>query len=133
MPTILSGELLLTELDRARLLKLNGGTLPEPLLELLEDATVVPSPDIPEHVVTMYSQVAVSHNDGDTLQKLTLCYPGDAEPVEGFISVLSPVGAALLGREVGATVRWTTPAGVERRMTIEAILFQPEATGDYST
>ncbi len=133
MPAILSGELLLTELDHARLLKLNGGVLPAPLLALLEDASLVPSPAIPQHVVTMYSQVAVSHNDGEALQKLTLCYPGDAEPVEGFISVLSPVGAALLGREVGTTVAWTSPAGTERRMTIEAILFQPEATGDYST
>jgi regulator of nucleoside diphosphate kinase len=133
MSTVLSGELLLTELDRARLLKLNGGVLPDPLLELLEDATAVPSPAIPAHVVTMYSQVHVSHNDGDALHKLTLCYPADAEPVDGFISVLSPVGTALLGREVGATVRWATPSGVERHMTIEAILFQPEATGDYAT
>ncbi|NCT82433.1 MAG: transcription elongation factor GreAB [Comamonadaceae bacterium] len=133
MSAILSGELLLTELDRARLLKLNGGVLPDPLMELLEEATVVPSPAIPQQVVTMYSQVAVSHGGGDAPQKLTLCYPSDAEPMAGFISVLSPVGSALLGREAGTTVDWTTPAGVQRRMTIDAILFQPEASGDYST
>jgi regulator of nucleoside diphosphate kinase len=133
MSALLNGELLLTELDRARLLKLNGGTLPEPLLALLDEASALPSPAIPPHVVTMYSQVLVTHDDGTPPQKLTLCYPGDAAPNEGFISVLSPVGAALLGRAAGSTVTWLTPTGKERRMTLTAILFQPEATGDFST
>lgn len=127
-----SGELLLTEIDRARLLKLNGGVLPAPMLDLLKEAGVVPSPAIPQQVVTMYSQVLVSHEQGGAPQKLTLCYPADAEPAAGFISVLSPVGAALLGRTVGTTVAWTSPAGEERRLTIESILFQPEASGDYA-
>lgn len=133
MSAFISGELLLTELDRARLLKLNGGVLPAPLLALLDDASALPSPAIPPQVVTMYSQVLVSHDDGAAPQKLTLCYPADAEPSEGFISVLSPVGAALLGRTAGTRVAWLTPAGTERQMTIESILFQPEATGDFST
>lgn len=132
MSAILNGELLLTELDRARLLKLKEGVLPAPVLDLLKDASAVPSQSIPSHVVTMYSQVLVSHHDGGPLQKLTLCYPSDAEPSEGFISVLSPVGAALLGRPVGATVAWTSPDGRERQMRIDSILFQPETTGDYS-
>ena len=126
------GELLLTEIDRARLLKLDGLALPESLTDLLKDAGVVPSPAIPPQVVTMYSQVLVSHEGGGAPQKLTLCYPADAEPTAGFISVLSPVGTALLGRTVGSDVSWTSPAGETRRLRIDALLFQPEATGDYT-
>lgn len=127
-----AGELLLTEIDRARLLKLDGHALPESLIDLLKDAGVVPSPAIPPQVVTMYSQVLVSHEGGNAPQKLTLCYPADAEPTAGFISVLSPVGTALLGRTAGSTVIWTSPAGETRRLHIDALLFQPEATGDYT-
>lgn len=126
------GEPLLTELDRTRLLKL-GHCLPDPLAELLADATAVPSPQIPPHVVTMYSQVVVRHEGGDATHKLVLCYPADAEPARGFVSVLSPIGAALLGQRVGETVEWTAPDGRVRRTTLEALLFQPEASGDYVT
>ncbi len=132
MSAILNGELLLTELDRARLLKLNDAALPASMRELLKDASALPSPSIPAQVVTMYSQVLVSHQDGGPAQKLTLCYPADAEPSEGFISVLSPVGSALLGRACGATVTWISPDGSERQLRIDSLLFQPEASGDYS-
>ena len=66
-------------------------------------------------------------------RKLTLCYPDDAEPAQGFISVLSPVGASLLGLRVGAQAQWHTPQGEPRSAQVRAILFQPEATGDYTT
>lgn len=132
MSSLFNGELLLTELDRARLLKLSGGALPAPMQELLNDAGTLPSQAIPPHVVTMYSQVLVCHDGGDVQQKLTLCYPSDAEPAAGFISVLSPVGVALLGRTVGSTVDWTAPDGKQRQMRIEALLFQPETSGDYT-
>lgn len=132
MPATLHSELLLTELDRARLLKLNPDDLPEPLQDLLKDVSTVPSPSIPPHVVTMYSQVLVSHPGDPSPQTLTLCYPKDAAPQEGRVSVLSPVGAALLGQPVGATVAWTSPDGKERGLRIDALLFQPEASGDYT-
>ena len=66
-------------------------------------------------------------------QVLTLCYPQDAEPAAGFISVLSPVGISLLGLRVGDMAKWQTPHGEECSATIESIQYQPEATGDYLT
>jgi regulator of nucleoside diphosphate kinase len=63
--------------------------------------------------------------------KLTLCYPTDADPAAGFVSVLSPVGVSLLGQTVGNVARWCTPAGQERAAEVLAVLFQPEASGDY--
>ncbi|WP_374436712.1 GreA/GreB family elongation factor [Inhella sp.] len=125
MTAVLSGELLLTELDRARLLKLNSAAL----RELLDDASALPSPEIPADVVTMNSRVLVSDDAGAAPQ--TLCYPPDVDPHAGRVSVLSPVGAALLGRRVGSEVSWRTPTGEHRALRIEALLFQPEASGDY--
>jgi regulator of nucleoside diphosphate kinase len=49
------------------------------------------------------------------------------------VSVLSPIGLSLLGQQVGATARWESPDGTERMAEVEAILFQPEASGDYQT
>lgn len=56
-----------------------------------------------------------------------------AEPQFGFVSILSPIGLSLLGQQVGATIRWESPAGTERMAKLDAILFQPEASGDYTT
>jgi regulator of nucleoside diphosphate kinase len=105
----------------------------EAMQEMLDTSDVVGSPSVPATVVTMYSQVLLE----DALQpsapyKLTLCYPDDAEPASGFISVLSPVGAALLGLRVGETARWNTPGG-PGAARILSVLFQPEASGDYQT
>jgi regulator of nucleoside diphosphate kinase len=63
-------------------------------------------------------------------QVVTLCYPQDAEPAAGFISVLSPVGISLLGLRADVA-RWQTPHGEECAAVIECIQFQPEASGDY--
>ncbi len=133
MSFIVRGECVLTELDHARLSKLQDAARGSVLAELLAEAELVPSPRVPSDVVTMYSQVLVRDRVSDQVHKLTLCYPGDAEPDAGFISVLSPMGAALIGRRVGERVRSTLPTGLAREMAIEAILFQPEASGDYST
>ncbi|EWS58029.1 Regulator of nucleoside diphosphate kinase [Methylibium sp. T29-B] len=48
------------------------------------------------------------------------------------MSVLSPVGCSLLGLTVGAVARWSTPAGEARAAEVVALLFQPEASGDYA-
>lgn len=132
MSNIPPGELWLTKLDHGRLFKLNGGHPPEPLTDLLDSAELIDSAQVRPDVVTLYSQVLVTQDDGEQ-RKLTLCYPDDAEPNAGFISVLSPVGLALLGRCVGAQVSWTMPSGKQRLLTIDALLFQPESTGDYTT
>lgn len=133
MSSIVWGECLLTELDHARLSKLQDAARGTALAALLAEADIVPSQRVPADVVTMYSQVLVRDRTSAEVSKLTLCYPADAEPDTGFISVLSPMGAALIGRRVGERVRSALPAGHERELVIESILFQPEASGDYTS
>lgn len=123
---------LLTELDFTRVSKLNRGQLPDDLVEDLNSADLVLSQEITPDVVTMNSQVELVFEGLTEPQKFTLCYPKDADSGSGFISVLSPVGAALLGRRVGDTASWQMPQGEERSARVTAILFQPEACGDYT-
>lgn len=131
--TTLHGERTLTELDHVRLGKLLDEKS-HPGLEALLDATeVVRSREVPADIVTMYSQVTIVDARSGERQKLTLCYPKDAEPATGFISVLSPVGMSLIGLRLGAMARWTLPGGEEGRAEVAEILFQPEASGDYTT
>lgn len=129
-----TGERVLTELDAARLRKLRAGGLPlPPLTDLLDEAELVAPQAVPADVVTMYAQFVIHDERTGLRQTLVLCYPADAEPAQGFISVLSPAGLGLIGLPVGAQARWAGPGGAETVARIEAILFQPEATGDYLT
>jgi regulator of nucleoside diphosphate kinase len=105
----------------------------EAVLELLEDSDLVASTAIAASVITMYTQVLLQGEPRTAPYKVTLCYPEDAEPARGFISVLSPLGASLLGLEAGEVARWRTPAGEERTARVVEVLFQPEASGDYTT
>ncbi|MFT3663693.1 GreA/GreB family elongation factor [Piscinibacter sp.] len=124
----------LTELDHVRLTRLLQRQPADPAAigALLEAAHVVPSRAVGPDVVTMYSQVLLRDAGAATPIKLTLCYPDDAEPAAGFVSVLSPLGQALLGLRCGETACWTTPDGRARAARVEALLFQPEASGDYT-
>lgn len=123
----------LTQLDAVRLHKLVDRAHSDTLDELLAWADTVDSRAVPSDVITMYSQFEVQEPGADRPRRLTLCYPDDAEPSAGFISVLSPVGAALLGLRVGDTARWTGPGGQRGSARVSALLFQPEASGDYTT
>lgn len=133
MITTHSGQRLLTELDFTRLSKMNRGQLPEDLAEDLNSADLVVSRDIASDIVTMNSQVEIVHDGSALRQKITLCYPANADAGQGLISILSPVGSALLGRRVGDTVVWQMPQGEVRSAKLTAVLFQPEASGDYIT
>jgi regulator of nucleoside diphosphate kinase len=96
----------------------------------LERARVVTSRDVSERVVTMNSQVVL--RDLDSGQEFTcrLSFPDEADVDAGRLSVLAPVGTAILGYREGNVVEWEVPAGT-RRIRIEKILYQPEAAGDY--
>ena len=63
-------------------------------------------------------------------EEYTLCYPDEADVSAGKLSVLAPLGTALLGAHVGAVVEFTAPAG-SRRLRIEETLFQPEREGKF--
>lgn len=137
---VLALERTLTELDHVRLKNLvhrdsRDGSVSSQAAQIEDDldaATIVPSRQVSPDVVTMYSQVLLLDPATGQRSKLALCYPADAEPGAGFVSVLAPVGWSLLGLRVGCVAHWPTPAGDERAAEILAILFQPEASGDYS-
>ena len=132
----MAGERTVNEHDFGRLERLGNGTLPSALAEKWDGRafpTLIPSSEVPATTVTMYSQVEVRDIRSQRKQRLTLCYPHHAQPNLGFISVLSPVGSSLLGLSVGAIAHWQTPHGDHCAAEISALLFQPEASGDYTT
>jgi regulator of nucleoside diphosphate kinase len=104
----------------------------EPLEEILDLARVVDPEKVPGNVVTMNSRVL--YEDVSTLEKgtVTVVYPADADPSGGRISVLSPVGAALLGETEGGEVELPLPHGQTHRIRINNMLYQPEAQGDFA-
>jgi regulator of nucleoside diphosphate kinase len=132
MHATIHGERTLTELDFARLSKLVGHDM-SPLADLLATAEVTGSSDVGADVVTMGSRVELVDLHTRRQQTLTVCYPAGAEPAAGFISVLSPVGNALIGLKAGAIAKWTTPSGEEGAAEIAVIVHQPEAMGDHTT
>ena len=132
MHAMVHGERTLTDLDFARLTKLLSQQLPPTLADLLAGAEVMKSRAVNADVVTMYSRVEVVDVHTRRRQVLTICYPDDAEPAAGCISVLSPVGISLLGLKTGHIAKWLTPTGEECAAEVAAIQYQPEAAGDYS-
>ncbi len=87
----------------------------------LDRARVVAAGDIPADVVTLHVPVRVTDLDGGQQRTLTLVLPDEADSTHGKISVLAPIGTALLGYRVGDTVEWRVPGGL-RRFRIEAVL-----------
>jgi regulator of nucleoside diphosphate kinase len=101
--------------------------------ELLEGelvrAKVVPSDQIPGDVVTMNSRVVFEDEQSGERREVTLVYPRDADIDAGKISILVPVGSALLGLRVGQSIDWALPGGQKRRYRVIAVPYQPEAEG----
>lgn len=122
----------LTELDFARLRKLANGKPPQWLTQLLDGVDILDAREVPSDTVTMYSTVECQDLHTGRRQQLTICYPNDAEPGVGFVSVLSPVGCSLLGLRAGDVARWQTPSGEGGGAQVLSVLFQPEASGDYT-
>jgi regulator of nucleoside diphosphate kinase len=96
----------------------------------LDRARVVAPQDIPGDVVTMNSAVLVKDLDTGAEMTLTLVFPSEAGLELGKISIVAPVGTALLGYRVGDTIEWKVPGRV-RRLRVEKVIYQPEAAGDY--
>jgi len=93
-------------------------------------AKIVDSKEIPPDVITMNSRVKLRDVDTNEEMEFTLVFPWDSNIDEGKISIIAPIGTAILGYSVGDTIKWHVPAG-KRRIRIEKILYQPEAAGDY--
>ncbi len=133
-----SGSISLTTFDLSRLrdvlkARTNVGRDRDHLDSLeqeLDRADVVDSSAIAPTVVTMNSQVRIEDVDSGVENVYTLVFPSDASIAEKKISILAPIGTALLGARVGSTINWPVPAG-SRTVRIKDVLYQPEAAGDY--
>lgn len=92
-------------------------------------ARIVDGSSVPHDVVTMNSRVRLLDLDTGETEVYTLVYPRMADPGENRISILAPVGTAILGCSIGDVIEWPVPAGV-RRLLVDDILYQPEKAGD---
>ena len=92
----------------------------------LTRAEIVPPGAVPSDVITMNSRPELLDLETAERMEVTLVYPADANIEEGKISVLSPLGAAMIGYRVGDEFKWAVPYS-ERRLRIMAVRYQPEA------
>ena len=130
----------ITKVDRERLTKLieltreREGDVNREYLDRLEEelerAKVVAPEDIPPDVITMRSTVRLKDMDTNGEMIYWLAFPTEANYDEGKISVLAPIGTAMLGYRHGDVIEWEVPSGV-RRLKVEEVLYQPESKGDY--
>lgn len=133
-------QIFITEKDRERLQKLineakefhHSGS--EAYLKNLEQelsrAKLIASEKIPHNVVTMNSKVLLKDLDTGEKMVYTLVYPAEANLMEDKISVLAPVGTAIIGLREKDAIDWKIPDGLVR-LEVEKILYQPEAAGDF--
>ena len=126
-----------TDVDALRLRVLLAGLAPDSglnqatqssLSHELNRARIVPADQIGRRVVTMQSRVLLEDVDTHELETYTLVQPEHADFEAGRLSVLAPIGTAILGYREGDVVEWPVPAGV-RRIRIREVLHQPEAAG----
>jgi regulator of nucleoside diphosphate kinase len=96
----------------------------------LDNCKIVDSREIPPNIVTMNSKVQLKNMDNGEEKTFTLVFPRDANLAAEKLSVVSPIGTAILGYAEGDIINWRVPAGI-RSIKIEKILYQPEAAGDY--
>jgi len=124
--------IIVTDLDLARLRTvLDHHDVPtaEALDAELHRAVVVPQREVPADVVTMNSDVVYEDESTGARRTVRVVYPRDADAGRGWVSVLAPIGSALLGLRVGQHIDWNVPAG-RRRLRIVEVPYQPEAAGD---
>jgi regulator of nucleoside diphosphate kinase len=133
--TIPKPPILLSSLDLKRLEALLDKMSPaeaerhEALASELARAEVVEPTAMPANVVTMNSRVTFEDEATGDATTVTLVYPS-AAGAAGTVSILAPVGSALLGLAKGQHIDWPTPDGHERRLRVLDISYQPEAAGD---
>lgn len=129
----------ITRFDRERLeLLLAAGTSRYPLdgknlktlREELGHATVVAPEKIPADVVTMNSRVRLTDVATGEEIVFSLVFPGEADVDQHKISVLAPIGTAVLGYRVGDSISWEVPEGMTQ-LRIDQVIYQPEAAGRY--
>ncbi|AZE58198.1 Regulator of nucleoside diphosphate kinase [Pseudomonas synxantha] len=129
--------IILTRLDVQRLEQLIdrlGDETPgvEALQTELDRADVVGHDEVPATVVTMNSSVHCREQGSGKDYHLTLVYPKDAKADEGKISILAPVGSALLGLQVGQHIDWPAPGGKTLKLELLNVEGQPKDGGAFT-
>lgn len=130
--------IMITKLDAERLEALidrlpnNSAPGIEKLQEELLRATIVDSKDIPPDVVTMNSTVTFRIDNNGKEFSLKLVYPKDVDGNSDKISILAPIGSALIGMREGATIAWPVAGGDSHDVIIVRVDDQPERSGNYT-
>lgn len=120
------------DLERLQALLSSESTAAGEQLDLeLERANVVAQTEVRRDVITMNSDVCFEDMASGVQRTVRIVYPRDADAARGWISVLAPLGSALLGLRVGQEIDWRVPAGM-RRVRVIAVPYQPEANGDFA-
>lgn len=136
-PMSLSQPIRITPSDHRKLTTLLRAPMPtnaadkacrQALLGELNRAILTPAAEIPWDVITLHSRVRVIDRQTGEPFEVTIVLPEEVDVEGGKISVLAPLGTALLGFRQGDDIEWPVPAGV-RRLRVERVLFQPEAAG----
>ena len=128
----------ISEYDLDRLLNLIDTANPQgrdqghlrELEQELDRGIVMAPQDIPDDVITMNSKVLLEDVDSGESFEYTLVFPHNADIQEGRISILAPIGTAMIGYRVGEIIEWKVPAGT-KRLKVVKMLYQPEAAGDF--
>jgi regulator of nucleoside diphosphate kinase len=101
------------------------------LIEELDRANIVAPEDMPPNIVTMNSTVRFRQSDSGNEFSLTLVYPKDKRDSDDTLSILAPVGGALLGLKEGDEIEWPKPGGGVLSVQIIEVTYQPERAGEY--
>ncbi|MGO1395669.1 MAG: nucleoside diphosphate kinase regulator [Halomonas sp.] len=124
--------IIINRLDAERLQRLidNASDKDMAVAELLEEelsrGEIRDPEDIPDDIVSMNSQICFTDLARGSKMIRTLVYPHSLESVPDGISVMAPIGAALIGLRIGDTIEWPLPNNTEARLRIDAIYWQPE-------
>lgn len=104
----------------------NGAAL---LRDELARANILEPGEMPGDVVTMNSTASVVDETSGETRELSLVYPREADGGASKVSILAPVGSAMLGLRIGQSIDWQVPGGRALRLRIKGISYQPEASG----
>ncbi len=108
--------------------QLRGLAQDHDLSEELDRAIVVPSERMPSDVVTMHSRCIYIDENVGVQREIELVYPDEADPNEGKVSVLAPIGSALLGLAAGQSIDWELPGGRIHRLRLLRVVHQPNVS-----
>ncbi len=111
------------DIDRLNsiLMNIKDSPVVRKLQEELDRATILNPEEIPPDVVIMNSRVQFKTLETDSTSEITIVYPSDADSSQARVSILAPVGAALIGLRVGDEIEWALPTGLVRTFRILSV------------